>query len=74
MYSALLQMVRLILRERTLDCSCKRRHAQKYASVLSDIMKWHTEWISSIVVITKKDSKLRICLDPKDLNRAILVD
>ena len=37
MYSALLQMVRLILQERTLDCSCKRRHAQKYASVLIDI-------------------------------------
>ncbi len=33
-----------------------------------------TEWISSMVAITKKDSKLRICLDPKDLNRAILVD
>ena len=30
-----------------------------------------TAWISSMVVITKKDSKLRICLDPKDLNRAI---
>ena len=30
-----------------------------------------TEWISSMVVITKKDSKLCICLDPKDLNRAI---
>ena len=30
-----------------------------------------TEWISSMVVLTKKDSKLRICLDPKDLNRAI---
>ena len=30
-----------------------------------------TEWISSMVVITKKDNKLHICLDPKDLNRAI---
>ena len=30
-----------------------------------------TEWISSMVVITKKNSKFRICLDPKDLNRAI---
>ena len=30
-----------------------------------------TAWISSMVVITKKDSKLRICLDPKDFNRAI---
>ena len=30
-----------------------------------------TEWISSIVVVPKKNGKLRICLDPKDLNRAI---
>ena len=30
-----------------------------------------TEWISSMVVVPKKDGKLRICLDPKDLNRAI---
>ena len=30
-------MVKLILRERTLDCACKRRHAQKFASVLVDI-------------------------------------
>ena len=36
-YSALLQMVKLILRKRTLDCACKRRHAQKFASVLVDI-------------------------------------
>ena len=30
-----------------------------------------TEWISSMVAVTKKDDRLRICLDPKDLNRAI---
>ena len=30
-----------------------------------------TEWISSIVAVPKKNGKLRICLDPKDLNRAI---
>ena len=31
-----------------------------------------TEWISSLVVAHKKDTKkLRICQDPKDLNRAI---
>ncbi len=27
--------------------------------------------MSSVVVVTKKDGKLRICLDPKDLNKAI---
>ena len=30
-----------------------------------------TRWISSIVAIPKKNGKLSICLDPKDLNRAI---
>ena len=30
-----------------------------------------TPWVSSIVVVPKKDGKLRLCLDPKDLNKAI---
>ena len=30
-----------------------------------------TEWISSMVVVTKKSGQLRLCLDPKDLNDAI---
>ena len=31
-----------------------------------------TEWVSSIVYTRKKNGKLRLCLDPKDLNRAIM--
>ena len=31
-----------------------------------------TAWINSMVVVPKANGKLRICLDPKDLNRAIL--
>ena len=31
-----------------------------------------TAWINSIVAAPKKNGKLRVCLDPKDLNRAIL--
>ena len=31
-----------------------------------------TDWISSMVVVPKKNGQLRICLDPKDLNAAIL--
>ena len=27
-----------------------------------------TDWVSSMVVVSKKDKSLRICLDPKDLN------
>ena len=30
-----------------------------------------TEWVNSIVIVEKEDGNLRICLDPKDLNRAV---
>ena len=31
-----------------------------------------TPWVNSLVVVPKKDGRLRLCLDPKDLNKAIL--
>ena len=31
-----------------------------------------TEWASSITYPTKQDGSLRICLDPLDLNKAII--
>ena len=31
----------------------------------------HTEWINSIVPVMKKDGSLRLCWDPKDLNKAV---
>ena len=31
-----------------------------------------TRWVSSMVVVEKKNNKIRICLDPRDLNRAIM--
>ena len=30
-----------------------------------------TPWVSSVVVVHKKNGKIRVCLDPKDLNKAI---
>ena len=30
-----------------------------------------TDWVSSLVVVEKKNKKLRICIDPKDLNNSI---
>ena len=30
-----------------------------------------TDWVNSMVVREKPDGSLRICLDPKDLNKAI---
>ena len=30
-----------------------------------------TEWVSSLVIIKKPDGRIRVCLDPKPLNKAI---
>jgi len=29
------------------------------------------DWVKSMVVITKPNGKLRICIDPRDLNKAV---
>ena len=34
-------------------------------------VKEHTEWINLIVPVMKSNGSLRLCLDPKDLNKAI---
>ena len=34
-------------------------------------VKEHTEWINSIVLVMKSNGSLRLCLDPKDLNKVI---
>ena len=34
-------------------------------------VKEHTEWINSIVPVMKPNDSLRLCLDPKDLNKVI---
>lgn len=34
-------------------------------------IKEPTEWVSSLVIVEKPDGKLRLCIDPKDLNKAI---
>ena len=30
-----------------------------------------TEWVNSMVVIRKPNGKLRICIDPRDLNKVV---
>ena len=31
-----------------------------------------TEWVNTLVYVRKSNSKLSLCLEPKDLNRAIM--
>jgi len=38
--------------------------------ILSEV-KEPTDWVNSCVCVTKPNRKIRLCLDPKDLNRAI---
>ena len=38
--------------------------------IITDVNE-HTEWINSIVPVMKEDSSLRLCLDPKYLNKVI---
>ena len=35
------------------------------------LVQEHTLWVNCMVVVPKKDGKLCICLDPRDLNKAI---
>ena len=30
-----------------------------------------TPWVSSMIVVPKKNGSIRICLDPRDLNKAV---
>ena len=38
--------------------------------IITEVHK-HTEWINSLVPVMKEDGSLRLCLDPKDLNKVI---
>ena len=38
--------------------------------IITDV-KEHTEWINSVVPVMKSNGSLRLCLDPKDLNKVI---
>jgi len=35
---------------------------------------WYTKWISNIVPVLKKNGKLRVCIDFRDLNKATSMD
>ena len=42
--------------------------------VIYRVVDYPTEWVNSMVITQKPNGDLRICLDPKDLNRNILME
>lgn len=44
--------------------------SMEQADIIAKVDK-PTEWVNSMVVVEKKNGDIRICLDPRDLNRAI---
>ena len=52
------------------DCLQKTLDSPVQQDILVPVTE-PTPWISSMVVVPKKDGKLHLCLDPKDLNLAI---
>ena len=38
---------------------------------ITEPVEGHTDWINSIVPVAKPDGSIRLCLDPKDLNRCL---
>jgi hypothetical protein len=44
--------------------------AMQAAGVIAKVTR-PTDWVNSLVVVEKPNGKLRICLDPKDLNIAV---
>ncbi|KAK4296250.1 hypothetical protein Pmani_031249 [Petrolisthes manimaculis] len=53
-----------------------RTHLQEELCRLEDLgiiskVTIPTDWVSSLVVVPKKNGQLRICIDPRDLNKAI---
>lgn len=54
-------------------------HRENLQKTLDDLVKQEmlapvtrpTEWVSSMVAVPKSDGRMRICLDPKELNEAI---
>ena len=53
-----------------------RTHLQEELGRLEDLgiiskVTLPTDWVSSLVVVPKKNGQLRLCIDPRDLNKAI---
>lgn len=60
---------------RTVPVALKKRLREKLDSLIAegDVRKIEepTEWVSSLVIVEKPNGDLRLCIDPKDLNKAI---
>ncbi|XP_037931326.1 uncharacterized protein K02A2.6-like [Teleopsis dalmanni] len=49
----------------------KELQRMKELEVITEVTE-PTEWVSSIVIVTKQNGNIRLCLDPRNLNKAIV--
>ena len=63
-----LQVSMLTIREKSVYLTYLNRLINE--GIITEV-KEHREWINSIVPVMKSNGSLRLCLDPKDLNKAI---
>ena len=54
-----------------MQSACKAELKRLVKEGIITEVKDHTEWINSIVPVMKSSGSLRLCLDPKDLNKVI---
>lgn len=60
---------------RTVPVALKKRLREKLDSLIAEgvvrKIEEPTEWVNSLVIVEKPNGDLRLCIDPKDLNKAI---